>query len=282
MLFCPSFKRSARFFQADQCVTRLRCVEHATCCRGIPNFMRMSTGNVFMNLMESDAVFWWATIFRTSLSMFDKIPHLSWTQCASMSSLRSHNFREAVNNLLTVTMHFQDALSKFHCPSLHKKDLRVHVTSASTCAFALHEPKRCCAVRAQDNCSKRAIAHLAPWVPRCDTLASSTNQCHQLGFTRAQSKYVLLLGGYVHKIPSVFNGTLDPNSDSRVAATILDISSPISISHHQDRTLRCARNSRNYQITAHNYFARRILNQISQQDLDVDFISSGSCADVSG
>ena len=77
MLFCPSFTRSARFLKVNQFVTRLRSVEHATCCRVIPNFMRMSTGNVFMNVMESDAVFWWAAILRTPLSMFDKILHLS-------------------------------------------------------------------------------------------------------------------------------------------------------------------------------------------------------------
>ena len=58
VFFCPSFTRSARFLQADQFVTRLRRVEHtATCCGVIPNFMRMSTRNVFMNVMESDAVF---------------------------------------------------------------------------------------------------------------------------------------------------------------------------------------------------------------------------------
>ena len=61
MLFCPSFTRSARFLQADQFITRLRRVEHtATCCRVIKNSMRMSTGNVFMNVMVSDAVFLWA------------------------------------------------------------------------------------------------------------------------------------------------------------------------------------------------------------------------------
>ena len=33
MLFCPSFKRSVSFLQADQLVTRLRRVEYtATCC----------------------------------------------------------------------------------------------------------------------------------------------------------------------------------------------------------------------------------------------------------
>ena len=35
-------------------------------------------------------------------------------------------------------------------------------------------------------------------------------------------------------------------------------------------------------ITTHNHVARRIPNQISQQTLDVDFVTSGSCADVSG
>ena len=79
MLFCPSFTRSARFLQADQFVTRLRRVEHtATCCRVVPNFMRMTTGHVFMNVMESDAVFWWAAIFSAlPLSTFEKILHLS-------------------------------------------------------------------------------------------------------------------------------------------------------------------------------------------------------------
>ena len=145
-----------------------------------------------------------------------------------MSSLRSRNFREAVSDLLTVTMHLQDALSKFHCPGLHEVDLRVHVTSASTCTLALHESQRCCAVRAQDNRSRRAIAHLAPLVSRCDTQASSTNQCHQHGFTGTQANHVMFLGGSIHRIPRVFNGTLDLNSDSRAVATILDVSSPIS------------------------------------------------------
>ena len=31
------------------------------------NFMRMSTGSVFLNVLESGAMFWWATIFRTLL-----------------------------------------------------------------------------------------------------------------------------------------------------------------------------------------------------------------------
>ena len=50
MLFCPSFTQSVRFFQADQLITRLQRVEHTATC---------------VNVMESDAVFWWAAIFRT-------------------------------------------------------------------------------------------------------------------------------------------------------------------------------------------------------------------------
>ena len=96
-------------------------------------------------------MFWWAAIFRTSLPMFDKMPHLSKTQCSSVSSWRSQNFREAVCDLVTVTVHLQDALTKFHRPGVHEADLRVHVSSASTCTLALHEFQRCCTVRAQDN-----------------------------------------------------------------------------------------------------------------------------------
>ena len=142
----------------------------------------MMMGNVIVNVMESDAVFWWATIFRTPSSLYDKILQLSQTQCSTMSSLRSHNFSEAVSDLLTVTMHLQDALSRFHCPSLHEVDFCVHVTSASTCTLSFHEAQRCCAVRAQDNSTRITIAHLAPLVSRCDALASSTDQCHQLRF----------------------------------------------------------------------------------------------------
>ena len=154
--------------------------------------------------------------------------HLSKTQCSTMNSLRSHKFREAVSDLLTVTMQLQDALSRFHRAGLHEVDLRVHVWSASTCTLSLHESQRCWAARAQDNGTRRTIAHLAPLVSRCDTLASSTNQCRQLGFTRVQANHVLLLGR-VHWMPRVFNGTLDPNSDFSVVTMILGVSSPASV-----------------------------------------------------
>ena len=49
-----------------------------------------------------------------------------------MSCSRSCNLCEAICNLLTVTMYLWNTLSRFHCPGLHKLDLRVHVASAST------------------------------------------------------------------------------------------------------------------------------------------------------
>ena len=170
MLFCPSFTRSTRFLQTDQLVTRLQRVE-TTCCKVVPNFIR-----VMMGKRDGD---------RCSVLVVDNVPHplivLSQTR-STMSSLRSHNFSGAVSNLLTVTMHLQDALSRFHCPGLHEVDFCVHVTSASTCTLSFHEAQRCCAVRAQDNSTRRTIAHLAPLVSCCDTLASPTDQCHQLRF----------------------------------------------------------------------------------------------------
>ena len=66
------------------------------------------------------------------------------------------------------------------------------------------------------------------------------------------------LGRRIYGIPRVFNRTLDPNCDSRVAATIFDVSSPISIGHHRDRTLRSVRNPRNIKIATNDHVARRI------------------------
>ena len=37
-----------------------------------------------------------------------------------MSRLRSHDLREAISNLLTVAIHLQDTLSRFHRPGLHR------------------------------------------------------------------------------------------------------------------------------------------------------------------
>ena len=69
MLFCPSFIQSERFLQTDQFITKLQVVV-------MTNFIRMLTGNVIVNVFKSDAVIWWAAIFRTHSSMFDKLLHL--------------------------------------------------------------------------------------------------------------------------------------------------------------------------------------------------------------
>ena len=122
MLFCPSFTQSERFLQTDLLIIRLQVVV-------VTNFTRMLMRIVFVNVFKSDAVIWWAAIFRTPLSMFDKMLRLSLPESFAMSFSRSCN-----------------------------------------------------------------LCQLAPLVSRCDTLASSTNQCHQLGFTRTQTNHVLLLG----------------------------------------------------------------------------------------
>ena len=156
-----------------------------------------------------------------------------------MSRLRSHDLREAISNLMTVSMHLQDSLSRFHRPSLHKNRPscpRGECVDSHPCVSRI--PELLNYPCTEHNRSKRAVAHLVPWVSRCDSLASSTNQCHQLGLTRTQTSHVLFLGRRIHGIPCVFNRTLDPNCDSRVAAMIFDVSSPISIGHHHDRTLR--------------------------------------------
>ena len=75
--------------------------------------------------------------------------------------------------------------------------------------------------------SRQAMAHFAPLVSRCD---------------------VLLRGRRVHGIPRVFNRTFD----TRIVATVFDVSSPISIGHHHDRNLRNARNTRNIKIATND------------------------------
>ena len=65
------------------------------------------------------------------------------SQGSAMSRLRCHDLREAISDLLTVTMHLQDAVSRFHRPGLHKIDLGVHVASASTRTLAFHKSQSC-------------------------------------------------------------------------------------------------------------------------------------------
>ena len=58
MMFCPSFTQSERFLQTDQLIIRLQVVV-------VTNFICMLMRNVFVNVFKSDAVVWWAVIFRT-------------------------------------------------------------------------------------------------------------------------------------------------------------------------------------------------------------------------
>ena len=69
--------------------------------------------------------------------MFDKLLHLSKSQVSAMSRLRSHDLREAISDLLTVTMYFQDSLSRLHHPGLHKIDLcpRGECVDSHPCVF---------------------------------------------------------------------------------------------------------------------------------------------------
>ena len=136
MLFCSSFTQSERFLQTDQLITRLQVVV-------MTNFIRVLMRNVIVNVFKTDAVIWWAAIFRKQSSMFDKSLHLSKSESFAMSCSRSCNLCEAVGKLLTVTMHLQDTLSRFHRPSLHKVDLRVHVASTSTRTLAFHKSQSC-------------------------------------------------------------------------------------------------------------------------------------------
>ena len=73
MLFCSSLTQSERFLPTDQLNIKLQVVV-------VTNFTRMLMRNVFVNVFKSDAVIWWAAIFRTPSSMSDKLLHLSKSQ----------------------------------------------------------------------------------------------------------------------------------------------------------------------------------------------------------
>ena len=75
MLFCPAFTQSERFLHTDQLISRLQVAV-------MTNFIRMLSGKMIVNVFKSDAVIWWAAIFRTASSMFDKLLHLSESQCS--------------------------------------------------------------------------------------------------------------------------------------------------------------------------------------------------------
>ena len=138
MLFCHSYTQPERFLHTDQLITRLRRVEPATCCShdGLHSHVVAKRDRERVQVRCSDVV---GSGSSAPSSMFDILLHLSQSKSCS----RSCNLCEAVGNLLTVTMHLQDTLSRFHRPGLHEKDLRVHVASASTRTLAFHESQSC-------------------------------------------------------------------------------------------------------------------------------------------
>ena len=60
MLFCSSFTQSERFLQTDQLFIRLRSCGHDKLHSHVDE-------KVFVNVFKSDAVIWWAGIFRRTV-----------------------------------------------------------------------------------------------------------------------------------------------------------------------------------------------------------------------
>ena len=143
-LFCPSFKQSERLLHTDQIFTSLQVAV-------MTNFIRMLSGNVTVNVFKADAAILRAAIFRTFSSIFDKLLHLSKSQGSAMNRLRRHDLPESIRHFLTVSMHLQDSLSRFHRPGLRNVDFRVNMESASTRTVAFHECQSCSTVHAQHN-----------------------------------------------------------------------------------------------------------------------------------
>ena len=179
-------------------------------------------------------------------------------------------------------MYLQDALSRFHRPGLHENRPscpRGECVDSHPCASQIQELQSCqCTAQSFQESNLHNLLHwslvaIPSQAPPTSAINSDSPELKQTMFCFLEDADT--------GIPRVFNRTFDPNCNSRIAATILDVSSPISISHHQDRTLRSARNFKNIKIATHNLVACKISYQTSQQTLDVDFITSGSCADVS-
>ena len=79
MLFCPSHSPE-RFLQTDQLITRPQVV-------AMTNFIRMLMKNVIVNVFKSDAVIWWAAIFRRGASLFTVSQNWSGTGARSNAAL---------------------------------------------------------------------------------------------------------------------------------------------------------------------------------------------------
>ena len=173
-----------------------------------------------------------------------------------MSCSRSCNFCEAVCDLLTVTMHLQDTLSRFHCPGLHKIDLRVHggeCVDSHPCVSRIPELLSCPCTAQLSQVSICTICSigLSLRYPRKLHQPAPSARIHQNSnrpwFCFLEDAYT----GY-----HVFSTELlTQNCNSRIAATVFDVSSPISVGHHHARTLRNARNTRNIKIATNDHVA---------------------------
>ena len=220
-----------------------------------------------------------------SSSMFDKFLHLSKSGSFAIELLEaSRSLREAVGNLLIVTMYFQNSSSRFHRPGLRAVDLRVHVASASTRTLAFHKSHSCWAVRAQNNHSRWAFAQ------SCSIGFSLRfrRKLHQPVpsariYTRTQTDHVLS-SWKTHgrdttcfsteplaqtAIPEQLQGSLTSPAQS---ASVITTTEPCGMPGRQGTS----------RFLTNDHVARRSSNQISQQTLNLDFITSGSYFDVGG
>ena len=208
-----------------------------------------------MNVFKSDAVIWWAASFRTPSSVFDKMLHLSKSQGFTMNHVRSHSFREAVSDLRTVTMHLQDAWTRFPRPAQNRPSCpRDECVYSHPCVSRIPELLRCpCTEQSSkvSSCTSCSIALSLRYFRKLHQPQCPSTRIHQNSDIPCSASWKTHT-----RIPRVFNRTLDPHCNSRVAATIFDVSSPISIGHHHDRTLRSARNSKNIKIATNNHVAR--------------------------
>ena len=147
-----------------------------------------------------------------------------------MSRLRRHNFREAISDLLTVTMHLQDALSRFHRPGLHKIDLRVHVASASTRTLARFTKPRAAELSVHRTIVPVEQLHiLLLWFLFAIHSQAPPTSAVNSDSPELKQTTLCFLEDACTGTPRVFNRTLEPNCDSRVAVAIFDVSSPISM-----------------------------------------------------
>ena len=200
--------------------------------------------------------------------MFAKLLHLSKSESFSLSCSRSNDLREAVGNLLTVTMYLQDTLSRFHRPGLHKVDLRVHVASASTRTLAFQ--RRAAEVSYTAQSSQVSIfttcsIGLSLRYPRKIHQPVPSARIHQNSNKPCSASLEDAYTGY-----HVFSTEpLTQNCNSRIAATVFDVSSPISIGHHHDSTLPECPHTRNIKIANQRsccmqgfpikYFSKRLM-----------------------